>query len=84
MCDILNKENQRNKDEAMNCIHLLLLLLTVKIVNITEPIDTKSTKLSKKHRQKISAKSTCILALVGIKCPKFFQKKIDFYFIPFL
>ena len=48
----------------MNCIHHLLFLLGVRIANITKPVETKLTKLSKnkKHHQNISVKLTCISA----------------------
>ena len=62
----------------MNCVHHLLLLLGVRIANITKPV-RKLTKLSKhkKHHQKISAKLACILVPVGIKCPKSFRREIQ-------
>ena len=51
----------------MNCIHHLLLLLSVTIAKITKSVETKLTKIIWKiHHQKISVKLTCILVLVVI------------------
>ena len=52
-------------------------LVAVTIAYTTKPVGTKWTNLSKnnKHHQKTSAKLACILALVGIKCPKVFWKE---------
>ena len=64
----------------MNCAHHLLLLLGVRIANMTKPIKTNLTKLSKnkKHHQGISTKLACILVLVGMKCPKFLFQGTEF------